>query len=73
MRSACVRLAEDYSPDAVIEMWRANAAEWALRGRLGAVAATVIDGESNAGCVKNRVPVRFPRMAATTLGDGRTR
>jgi hypothetical protein len=44
-------------------MWRPNTDEWALRGRLGAVAATIIDGETASHCAKNGVPVRFPGMA----------
>jgi hypothetical protein len=34
-------------------MWRPNTDEWALRGRLGAVAATVIDGETAPRRAKN--------------------
>ena len=46
VKSARLLLAEGYPADTVIEMWRPNSDEWALRGRLGAVAATVIDGET---------------------------
>jgi hypothetical protein len=44
VKSARLLLAEGYPADTVIEMWRPNTREWALRGRLGVVAATVIDG-----------------------------
>jgi hypothetical protein len=63
--SARLLLAEGYPADTMVELWRPNTDEWALRGRLAAVAATVIDGESNERCAKNRVPIRFPGMAAT--------
>jgi hypothetical protein len=58
VKSARVLLAEDYPADTMIEMWRPNTAEWALRGRLGAVAATVIDGEKPPHSAKNGSPVR---------------
>jgi hypothetical protein len=42
--------------------WRAgrrpNAKEWALRGRIGAVAATLMDGETAASCAKDGSPER---------------
>ena len=61
-------LAEGCPADTVIEAWRPNTDEWAMRGRLGAVAATVIDGETPPRCAKNgspaRDPVRGGRMAA---------
>jgi hypothetical protein len=44
VKSARVLLAEGHPADTVIEIWRPNTDEWAMRGRLGAVAATVIDG-----------------------------
>ncbi len=62
--SARLLLAEGYPADATVEMWRPNANEWALRGRLGAVAATVMDGETAKRAAKNRVPSRFPGIAA---------
>ena len=66
--SARLLLAEGYPADAFIEMWRPNTDEWALRGRLGAVAATVIDGETAPRSAKNGVPSRFP--GTTPAGDG---
>ena len=53
VKSARLLLDEGYSADAVIEMWRPNTDEWALRGRLGAAAATVIDGETGSRSAKN--------------------
>jgi hypothetical protein len=64
--SARVLLAEGHPADAVIELWRPNTDEFALRGRLGAVAATLIDGETAKRAAKNGAPIRFPGMAATT-------
>jgi hypothetical protein len=70
VKSARLLLAEGYPADAFIEMWRPNSDAWALRGRLGAVAATVIDGETAPRCAKNGVPSRFPGKAATTTRAG---
>jgi hypothetical protein len=53
VKSARLLLAEGYPADTVLEMWRPNTDEWALRGRLGAVAATVMDGETASRCAKN--------------------
>jgi hypothetical protein len=57
-RSARVLLAEGYPADAVIEMWRPNTKEWALRGRIGPVAATLLAGETAGSVAKNGSPVR---------------
>ena len=68
VKSARLLLAEGYPAETMIEMWRPNTAEWALRGRLGAVAATVIDGEKAPRGAKNGLPSRFP--GTTPAGDG---
>jgi hypothetical protein len=60
VKSARLLLAEGYLADTVIEIWRPNTREWALRGRLGAVAATVIDGETGSRSAKNGSPARDP-------------
>jgi hypothetical protein len=39
-------LDEGYPANSMIEMWRPNTDEFALRGRLRTVAAMVIDGET---------------------------
>jgi hypothetical protein len=70
VKSARLLLAEGYRADAMVEMWRPNTDEFALRGHLGTVAAAVIDGETASRCAKNGVPIRFPRMAATKLAGG---
>ena len=62
VKSARLLLAEGYPAAAVIEMWRPNTADWALRGRLGAVAATVIDGETASRGAKNGSPARDRRF-----------
>jgi hypothetical protein len=64
VKSARMLLAEGYSVDTLIEMWRPNATEWALRGRLGAVAATVMDGERAPRRAKNGSPVRDQRRGS---------
>ena len=46
VKSARLLLAAGYPADAIVEMWRPNTDEFALRGQLGTVAATVIDGET---------------------------
>ena len=58
VKSARLLLAEGYPADTVLEMWRPNTREWALRGRLGAAAATVIDGETGSRSAKNGAPAR---------------
>jgi hypothetical protein len=58
VKSACLLLAEGHPADTVIEIWRPNADEWAMRGRLGAAAATVIDGETGSPGAKNGPPAR---------------
>jgi len=63
--SARLLFAEGYPADAVVEMWRPNTDAWAMRGRLSAVAATVIDGETAPRCAKNRSQVRDPRMGVS--------
>jgi hypothetical protein len=60
VKSARRLLSEGYPADAVIEMWRPNTHEWALRGRLAAVAATVIDGETAPRRANNGSPARDP-------------
>ena len=73
VRSARLLLAEGYPADTMVEMWRPNSDEWALRGRLGAVAATIIDGETASCRAKNGAPVSFPGMTATTVAGRRVR
>ena len=60
--SARLLLAEGFPADTVIEIWRPNSDEWALKGRLGAVAATVIDGETAPRCAKNGSPAPAPEQ-----------
>jgi hypothetical protein len=47
--SARLLVGEGYPMDSKIEMWRLDAASCALRGRLGTVARTLIDGERRNG------------------------
>jgi hypothetical protein len=56
VKSARLLLAEGLPAAIIIEMWRPNTDESALQGRLGAVAATVIDGETALRCAKNGAP-----------------
>jgi hypothetical protein len=52
-------IANGIDPNRTIEMWHQNAVAWVLRGKLGVVAATVLDGESKAQLrAKNGQPVR---------------
>ena len=67
--SARQLLAEGYPVDTVIEMWRSSTDEWSLRGCVGAVAATVIDGETASRRAKNGSAVRFTETAATSLAN----
>jgi hypothetical protein len=65
IKSARVLLSEGYPPYAVIEMWRPNTNEWALRGRIGPVAATLLAGETAASAAKNGSPVREKELFST--------
>jgi len=58
VKSARLLLAEGHPADTVIEIWRPDTHEWAMRGRLGAVAATVIEGETASRCAKKGSPAR---------------
>jgi hypothetical protein len=58
VKSSRLLLAEGYPAETLIEMWRPNCAEWASRGRLGTVAATVLDGEKAPRDAKNGSPVQ---------------
>jgi hypothetical protein len=58
VKSARRLLAEGHPADTVIEIWRRNTDEWAMRSRLGAAAATVIDGETGSPGAKNGPPAR---------------
>jgi hypothetical protein len=58
--AARLLIARGFDPTRNIEMWRANATVWALRGKLGAVASSVLPGERKAQRpAKNDPPVRF--------------
>jgi hypothetical protein len=69
VKSARVLLAEGHPADTVIEIWRPNTDEWAMRGRLGAVAATVIDGEAGSRGAKNGPPARDLEKGRGKRGD----
>jgi hypothetical protein len=58
VKSARLLLTESWAADTVIEMWRPGTHEWAMRGRVGAVAAMIIDGEATSRCAKNGSPAR---------------
>jgi hypothetical protein len=71
IKSARILIARGFDADCVIEMWRAGAKTWSLRGQLELVAATVIDGEKAPCRAKKGGPVRFshhPGMKATRNG-----
>ncbi len=70
VKSARLLLAEGYPTDTVIEMWRPNTREWALRGHLGAAAAAIIDGETGSRCAKNGSPARLERVSAESASAG---
>jgi hypothetical protein len=70
VKSARLLLAEGHPAASVIEMWRPNTDEWALRGRLGSVAATVMDGETASHCARNGVPNRDPEQGGQRTAAG---
>ncbi|MGA9890865.1 MAG: hypothetical protein WBQ55_00510 [Xanthobacteraceae bacterium] len=73
VKSARVLYVEGYPAKTVIELWRPDARDWALRGRLGAVAATLIDGEIETASrrAKNGLPVRKLQKASRRVAKGR--
>ena len=70
VKSARRLLAEGHRADTLVEVWRPNAAEWAMRGRLGAVAATVIDGEKASRGAKNGSPAHDPEQGSQRAAAG---
>jgi hypothetical protein len=70
VKAARILIAKGYDPSCIIEMWHQHADAWALRGKLGAVAATILDGERKAQRrVKNDPPIRFRGKPAAIAGD----
>ncbi len=65
IKSARILIAKGVDPNRTIEMWREHADAWSLRGQLGEVAASLVDGETATLPAKNRAPVDFLGMAAT--------
>ena len=63
--SARILIAKGIDPIRTIEMWREHADAWSLRGQLGEVAASLVDGETATRPAKNRAPVDFLGMAST--------
>lgn len=70
VKAARILIAKGFDSFSVIEMWHEDADAWALRGNLGAVAATLIDGQKAQRPAKNGPPIRFPRMTATHDRNG---
>jgi hypothetical protein len=70
VKSARLLLAEGLPAAIVIEMWRPNTDESALQGRLGAVAATVIDGETASRCAKKGAPASDTEKSALHRAAG---
>jgi hypothetical protein len=62
--SARILIARGYNPSCIVELWHQHAPSWAMRGKLGAVADTLLDGETATRPAKNAPPVRFPGNAA---------
>jgi hypothetical protein len=67
--SARILIAKGLDQTRTIEMWHDHADTWSLRGQLGAVAATRIDGETALCPAKNRALAHFPGMVATPDRD----
>src|ERR1019366_4208286 len=63
--SARILIAQGVDPNSTIEMWRADSGAWSLRGRLGNVAATLVDGETAKHSAKNGPPIETLPQAAT--------
>ena len=70
--SARLLLAEGYPADTMVELWRPNTDEWALRGRLANIATTLMDGESSGlRHMRNRVRRHRAKKLKETKMDER--
>ena len=59
-------LARGFDATSKVELWHPGAKSWALRGQLGTVAVTVLDGETKAAIpAKNRALTRFEDLPST--------
>jgi len=65
IKSARILIAKGLDPTRTIEMWHQHADAWSLRGQLGEVAASLVDGETAKRPAKNKASVDFRGMAAT--------
>ena len=63
--SARLLLAEGFPADTVIEIWRPNRDEWALKGRLGAVAATSLTARRRRAAPRTAHRLPLPSRMAT--------
>jgi hypothetical protein len=71
--SARILIAKGYDPSSVVELWHQHADAWALRGKLGAVAATILDGERKAQRHARNEPLApSSGKAAKSFTAGRT-
>ena len=71
VKAARILIAKGYDPSSIVELWHQHADAWALRGKLGAVAAVVLDGERKVTQpTKNGPPAGFPANAAQSLAEG---
>jgi hypothetical protein len=71
VKAARILIALGHDPAHTIELWHANATAWALRGKLGVVAATVLDGERKAQrCARNGPPICLARKPAVPRREG---
>lgn len=73
VKAARVLIAEGHDPSSIIELWHQHGEAWALRGKLGAVATTILDGERKAQRhPRNRPLAPFSGKAAKSLTARRT-
>jgi hypothetical protein len=73
VKAARILIAEGCDPSSIVEMWHQHTDAWALRGKLGAVAATILDGERKAQRHARNTPLApSSGKAAKSLTAGRT-
>jgi hypothetical protein len=73
VQAARILIVNGVDSSSVIEMWHQHADAWALRGKLSAVAATILDGERKAQRhTRNRPLAPSSGKAAKSLTAGRT-
>ena len=70
VKAARILIARGHDPASMVELWHIDAAEWTLRGKLGAVAEVILDGERKAQrCARNSGSVSSAAIASDLYSE----